>query len=64
MILAILMTYGAAFFILGIIFMIVYQRPVKQSGPKNRVKYDARIRRHRANYARYHNVGERMYPNV
>lgn len=61
MILAILMTYGVAFFGLGIIFAIVYQRPMKPSGPKNRVKYDARIRRHNANGEKYHNVGERMW---
>lgn len=31
---------------------------------KHRTRYDARIRRHRAYADRYHNVGERMYPNV
>lgn len=57
----IIAVYVLMFLALGVIYMIVSAPPTKETGPKNRVKYDARIRRHRANCERYHAVGERMY---
>lgn len=60
----VLAVYGGMFLVLGIVYMIASEPPAKPRVIKNRVKYDARVQRHRANYDRYHNVGERMYPNV
>lgn len=57
----IIAVYALMFLALGVLYMIVSAPPEKESSPKNRVKYDARIRRHRANSERYHTVGERMY---
>lgn len=57
----VLTVYGVLFLFLGISYMIVSGKPAKPRVIKNRVKYDARVQRHRANYDRYHNVGERMW---
>lgn len=68
MILAILMVYGAAFFILGIIFMIALgtttsekatlsrarrKRARKEGRVKARVCFDSRVKRHSQNGAQY-----------
>lgn len=57
----VLTVYGVLFLFLGISYMIVSGKPAKPRVIKNRVKYDARVQRHRNNYARYHEVGERMW---
>lgn len=60
----IIVVYALMFLALGVYYMIATAEAPEPAAPKNRVKYDARIRRHRANCERYHTVGERMYERV
>ena len=60
----ILAVYAIMFLALGVLYMVASDDAPRYRAPKNRVKYDARIRRHAANADSYHTVGERMYERV
>lgn len=60
----IIVVYALMFLALGVLYMVVSDDTPRYRSPKNRVKYDARIRRHAANADSYHTVGERMFERV